>query len=666
MEVMKKSALHKAVVLAMTTTALVACGSSSDDNNDESVKRPSSISKVETLAVVAGCDNGGQLVHSGIDDNGNGVLDQAEIDNTVSICNGADGSNGTDGSDGQDLVGGVNPNLKRLATAPVGAEFTGMFLNEDGTFFLNVQHPSTSNTAQDAAGKTFDKGTVGVIVGHDFTDMGEVAALDLPITEADKQVVKTAVGSYQVLLQQGETLDDGNKAGDIVTKNGSAVIKNSNDPDFNGVVPAAPGSFYVYSNWEDRPGGMSRILVSGLGQAGYSTVTKEGMLDFSSVDGTWVNCFGTVSPWSTPLSAEELYFDNTADWFDADYKYFSNPVVVAEYLGYPTDGSGAWGNPYNYGYNVEIGTNNTFAAAAEANVEVEKRFALGRFSHENAVVLADNRTVLQSDDGSNVIFYKFVADVAGDLSAGTLYAAKVTQAASTSTIAEAAFAIDWIELGSATDTEVESWIDSYDNATLATPSFITDQQINDWAESKKNEDLDGSGSIAANPFNDDRPAFLESRKAAKALGATAEFNKMEGVNINYDLASNWWSGGDADGPQAYAYMAMSTIGSGMTDEEGDIQIDDPNAKCGAVYRMKLVENNGLVDVQTMVPAIVGGPYYSDRAVNECDVNNISNPDNIEILNDGRVLIGEDTGNHENNVIWLFDDPATNRVEVNVL
>jgi hypothetical protein len=73
--------------------------------------------------------------------------------------------------------------------------------------------------------------------------------------------------------------------------------------------------------------------------------------------------------------------------------------------------------------------------------------------------------------------------------------------------------------------------------------------------------------------------------------------------------------------------------------------------------MKLVENNGLVDVAAMVPAIVGGPYFGDRAVNECDVNNISNPDNLVIMNDGRVLIGEDTGNHENNMIWLFNDPA---------
>lgn len=609
-----KNKLSKAILLAMLTAGLAACGG--EDGKDG----------------VAGQD-------------------------------GVNGANGVDGADGAQGAPGLDADntdqevldtteLKRLATAPVGAEFTGMYLNEDGTFFLNVQHPSSGNDTTDSQGKVFNKGTVGAIVGSDFNDLGNIPALDLPITDADKEVVQTSVGMYQVLLQQNDLMGDGFEAGDIIAADGTTLRKNSNDPDFNGAVSDGAGGFYLYTNWEDRPGGMSRIQVAGLGTDGYSSVEAEGMLDFSSVEGTWVNCFGTVTPWSTPLSAEELYFDNTADWYSMN----GSPVAVAGYLGYPTDGSGAWGNPYNYGYNVEVGVNGTATTADEANVEVEKRFALGRFSHENAVVMPDERTVLQSDDGSNVVFFKFVADTAGDLSAGTLYAAKMTQAASTSTIAEASFAIEWIELGAASDTDIAGWIAEYDG-TYADAKYITDQEVNDWAEAKTGTDLDSSGTVAASPFADDRVAFLETRKAAKALGATAEFNKMEGVNINYDLASDWWNAGAADGSSAYAYMAMSTIGSGMTDTSGDIQIEDDNASCGAVYRMKLVENNGLVDVTSMVPAIVGGPYYGSRSVNECDVNNISNPDNLVILNDGRVLIGEDTGNHENNMVWLFNDPA---------
>ncbi|MET0041967.1 MAG: hypothetical protein ABW100_00405, partial [Candidatus Thiodiazotropha sp. 6PLUC3] len=116
--------------------------------------------------------------------------------------------------------------------------------------------------------------------------------------------------------------------------------------------------------------------------------------------------------------------------------------------------------------------------------------------------------------------------------------------------------------------------------------------------------------------------------------------------------------GAADGDQAYMYMAMSSFDKTMSDDEGDIQLNGDNGKCGVVYRMKLMRNaQGEVDVKTMVPAIVGGPYNADRSVNQCNINSISNPDNLLILDDGRVIIGEDTGSHENNMVWVFDDPA---------
>lgn len=571
---------------------------------------------------------------------------------------GKDGSNGVDGVDGVDgITNLVVPGLKRMLASPLGAEFTGMYLNDDGTFFVNVQHPSSSNTATDASGvNTFDKGTIGAVVGFDFSAADfDFVALDLPITDADREIVTTAVGTYQVLSQEDDVLLDGKNMGDIIAADGTTLVKNSNDPDFNGVISDGSGGYYVYTNWEDRPGSMSRLQVSGLTSSGYGTVSKEGMLDFSSVGGTWVNCFGTVSPWGTPLSSEELYFDDTVDWFDATA---SDPQAMAAYLGYPTDGSGNWPNPYRYGYIVEIGTGGTATDATLANITVNKFEAMGRFSHENSVVMPDNKTVFLSDDGSGTVFFKFVADTAGDMSAGTLYGAKITQAQGVKDPTEAALAIEWVELAHADETSIETAIASYDSATVASPSYITDQQINDWAEAKSSTDIDGDGSIATSPFSDDRPAFLESRKAAVALGASGEFRKMEGVNINRGLADAWWNGGAADGAQTYAYMAMSEFTSTMSDGTGDIDLDGTNGKCGVVYRMKLEKNAaGEVDVKTMVPAIVGGPYYSDRSANQCNVNNISNPDNLVVLDDGRVLIGEDTGNHENNMIWLFDDPA---------
>ncbi|WP_320838357.1 alkaline phosphatase PhoX [Zhongshania sp.] len=563
---------------------------------------------------------------------------------------GAPGSTGTPGANGNDGKDGLEgAALKRFASAPLGAEFTGLFVNSDGVLFSNIQHPSGSNTTMDVDGKTIDKGTIGAFMNVDANNLGNVAAMDFPITTADKERVLSAAGTYMVLAQQGDDLASGKQMGDIVAADGSTVLKNSNDPDFNAAVSDGGTGYFLYSNWEDRPGGMSRIKLSST-----YAVTQEGMLDFSSVKGTWVNCFGTLSPWGTPLTSEELYFDNTGDWFNAGN---SQAKSIAEYRGFPTDGSGNWGNPYDYGYIVEIGTGGTVAATDVANVTMNKLELMGRFSHENAVVMPDLRTVFLSDDGSGTVLFKFVADNPSDMSSGSLYAAKATQSAGVKDPAEAAFAIEWIKIATGNEATIEAAIASF-NGTLAEAKQITAQQINDYAESKLNADLDTSGTVASNPFTDDRVGFLESRKAAAAMGATAEFNKMEGVNINFGLADNWWNAGSADGKQAYMYMAMSDTTSTMSDSSGAIQLDGTHGKCGAVYRMKLVKNSaGLVDIKTLSPAIVGGPYDGSRSTNRCNINNISNPDNLVVLDDGRVLIGEDTGNHQNNIIWLFEDPA---------
>jgi secreted PhoX family phosphatase len=228
------------------------------------------------------------------------------------------------------------------------------------------------------------------------------------------------------------------------------------------------------------------------------------------------------------------------------------------------------------------------------------------------------------------------------MSSGSLYAAKVTQAAGVSDAAEASFAVSWIKLGTGNEDAIEAAIRSFDG-TFAEAKHITQAQIDAFAAGN-------------NPFSDDRIAFLESRKVAAAKGATAEWNKMEGININFDLASAWWNNGAANGDQAYMYLAMSDVTGGMSDGTGDIKVTAN--RCGVVYRMKLVKNaSGLVDITKIVPAVAGGPYDSNASPNRCSVANISNPDNIVILKDGRVLIGEDTGNHENNMIWLFNDPA---------
>ncbi len=509
--------------------------------------------------------------------------------------------------------------LKRFATVPLGAEVTGMYITEAGDFFYNAQHPSSSNYYPN------NNATTGVLTGQDMNRLADdFAPLAVPVSDVDKQSFMTAVGHYQAVAAQGDTFsgDLPFGLGAIVSADGTNIIAYSDDPDFNAFIPtnAEFSEGYLFTNWEYRPGGMSRLHLS-KGSSGNWSVLNAMNVDFSTVGGTWVNCFGTLSPWNTPLTSEELYFDDTALWNEGSD---SGVINLTGYLGYPIDGSGAWPNPYRYGYIGEI-TNPTTTPVPE------KRFALGRFSHENAVVMPDRKTVYLSDDGSNVVFFKFVADVAGDLSAGTLYAAQVTQDIGVTDPALAGFDITWIELARGDEAIIAGWIADYDAVTVAdyvsgATSYITDEEVVTWA----------AGSAA-----DDRVAFLEARKAAAAKGATAEFNKMEGVNINYARA--------ADGTVPYMVMAMSDISGGMSDTVGDIQLSAN--RCGVVYRMML--DTTTWDTTRMEPLVAGGPYDAAASVNQCATDNIANPDNVLILNDGRVVIGEDSSKHENNMIWIY-------------
>ncbi len=494
--------------------------------------------------------------------------------------------------------------LTRIATVPLGAEITGIQLL-GGDLFFNVQHPS------DDLKSDFSRATVGVVSNADFS--GKMSALP----EGDeKAVVKTSLGTYQILLQEG----DFDKIGRIEGAGG--LIKTSNDPDFNGFIRTGDNEGYLFTNWEDRPGGMSRARLT-RAEDGTWTVDKTDveMIDFTAVGGTWVNCFGSVSPWNTPLTSEELYFDDTADWNNPEYKEIDGVEALANYRG-------AYPNPYNYGYIVEI-------RDPAGRATPVKQMAMGRFSHENAVVMPDRKTAYLSDDGTNTVFFKFVADTAGDLSSGTLYAAKIRQLAEPGTeAANASFQISWVELAHGSNDEISGWVSEYDGITQADfkadeTSYISNGDVTAWAQGEA---------------GDNRVAFLESRRAAVAKGATAEFRKMEGVTINHDAA--------ADGSVPFMYMAMSEVSKGMADDKGDIQIGAN--KCGVVYQMKLDAN---YNVQMMTPVVAGGAYDKNNATNACATDGISNPDNLAVLANGDVIIGEDTGNHENNAMWLWKASA---------
>lgn len=579
------------------------------------------IKKTKVAALLAVILGSSMLTACDGDDGTNGV-DGTNGINGVDGTNGINGTNGTDGSNGQNLT--TPAKLTRIATVPVGAEITGMFLTDNDELFFNVQHPSDLSGNDTAA-------QVGVVTGFDWSTLEpHTADLTVPVTDAEKLEVRLVAGNYQVLGNAGDTFNNQlpHGLGSITTSDEITEIKQSQDPDFNAFVPTSANgdAGYLFTAWEDRPGAMSRIELT-KEDTGSWLVGEAMNVDFSTVLGTLINCFGTLSPWNTPLTSEENYeAENTEQWNNTayldGYPSYTDVKNLQTYIGTST-----LPNPYDYGYIVEV-TDPTSTSPTPV-----KHFTLGRVAHENSVVMPDWKTVYTTDDGSNKAFYKFVATTAGDLSEGTLYAAKLTQDA-TSDPTKAGFDITWIELGSSNNSEIKSWINSYNGITEADyvegeTSYISQAEIDDWV-------TNGTG--------DDRYAFLETLRAAKAKGATTEFRKMEGVVINYD--------GAAGGSVPFMYVAMSEVGKGMVDTSGDIQLDS-SAKCGAVYRFGLHAD---FNVNRMEPVVVGGAYNSggDANGNKCDVNGISNPDNLLVMDDGRVLIGEDTSKHVNNALWIYN------------
>ena len=564
--------------------------------------------------------------------------------------------------------------LNRLATTVRGAEITGMFLTENGRFFFNVQHPSGAND------QPYDKGTVGALTGANLNDLPrDFASVAVPDTEDGNETVHTAVGRYQPLANGGDPTDNGEQLGVPYSADGTPMTS-GDTPDYNGFIPADhPNEAYLFTNWETRPGMMSRLHLRMQGRQGQSTnheweVLGKQNVDFRDVGGTWVNCFGTVSPWGTPLSSEENYSaTNTDQWNNPSAGRVGSKERLADYLGGEPNENGVYDeiypNPYRYGYILEIEN-------PKDDPTPQKRFALGLSTHENAVVMPDQRTAYTTSDGTGRAFYKFVADDPHDLSSGSLYAAKATQQGSAGGApAEVGFELEWIELASASEDEIESWIAEYDDITQADyeegeTSYITQEEVDEWA----------AGNAA-----DDRVAFLETNRAASALGATDEFRKMEGVNLKRNAR-----------PGDYLYVAMSNTNATMADEEGDIQLDGD--RWGAVYRMQL---EGDYNVSRMEPVVTGGPDanicggcpYDTEGSNgqvcqSCThnpnrqdkegflgngmrkmknvvsmngsydpENTISEPDNLLVMDDGRVVIGEDTGNQGHdppNMIWVYD------------
>ncbi len=552
--------------------------------------------------------------------------------------------------------GATAGDMVRIAAAPLKAEVTGIMVNDAGELFVNAQHPGGSDELEGDAVPAF----IGYIKGTDFNNY---SGSGIPVPAEDARNTMAAAGEYVTLGTAGEEIGNGEVLGGVYSVAGKLMYV-SNDTDYNAFVRLSDSEAYLYTAWEGagRKGtaAISRLKLVRKDGGWMTDKAASSMIDLSSIDGAWVLCFGSTSPWGSELFAEEYYFFNTALWNhpdmhdDDDRPGFAGgndptyhmPKVMDAYLGRTS-------NPYRYGYVIEM------TSTGQAKPEFVRHYAMGRASHENAVVMGDGRTAYISDDdspkytnekynsNSGGVFYKFVADNARDLSSGTLYAAKATQDAG-SDPNTTGFDIEWVELAHGDNDTIKKWVAEYENITPAAyvegqSSYISDADVWNWAEGKTGADLNGDGTVGSYP--DDRPAFLESRKAAAALGATYEWNKMEGVT--------------SDGQNVY--VAMSEVGismdakwghapwnTGARDEANPGTIALDGEYCGGVYKAPIKAD---YDIDRLEPAVMGKTLPGDKA--GCDPDGIANPDNISAFRGG-LLIGEDAGPkmHPVDMLWL--------------
>ncbi|MBS4175229.1 Ig-like domain-containing protein [Bacillus sp. FJAT-49736] len=426
----------------------------------------------------------------------------------------------------------------------------------------------------------------------------------------------------------------------------------SDAPDSNSLLMPINGKLYMITHYEYQtidaasksayglvPASMSLTEMKQDKKTGELTPAKVEKIDFSAVNGLWIPCNGSLSPWNTHLGSEE-YEPDARLFLDSTSKVRSQVETFAKFY----FGDEAKANPYFYGFTPEIKVDKNGKAS------VVKHYSTGRFSHELAKVMPDNKTVFYGDDGGNTGMFMYVADKEKDLSSGTLYAATFKQ---TGTENGGSGDLQWINLGHATDKEVKDIIDSgitfndiFETSDVPKEGFTA---IKTYSNEGKIEYL------KLKPGKEKAAAFLESRRYAAMLGATTEFNKMEGVTLNEK--------------DKKVYIAISDQSKSMekdsTGKDPADHIQLPKIKAGVTYQLDLqgsqkdsegrAINSSYVGL-SMSGLVVGEDLKeADSFGNTANVDKVANPDNLSYSEAMRTLfIGEDSGAHTNNYVWAYN------------
>jgi secreted PhoX family phosphatase len=504
-------------------------------------------------------------------------------------------------------------NAAAMATNTVGSTMSVNFSDSSKLDFKLAYQPFF------ITGDMVANGNGGSVLAGGYYDIRNQPIIDTTVAGKERQFFSDAPDGTSLL-----TVPNANVAG-VKGKPVFAVVQ------FEYTTFAQDGKTGMYGRLPSPIG----VLTLDQDQAtGKLTLVKYHNVDTSGVEGLWITCGASLSPWGTHLSSEEYEPNAFTAAGDAQFKAFSKNLY----------GSESTANPYNYGHLPEVTVN------PDGTASIKKHYCLGRISHELVQVMPDQRTVLMGDDATNSGYFVFVADKEKDLSSGTLYVAKVGAGFSLDPAAAAA-PLTWIKLGSATSAEIRALAASI-KATDIMDVRTTDPQDPGFTKVAANGAVEW---IKLKPGMEKAAAFLETHRYAALVGASMGFTKMEGTTVNakdkiaYSALQNCQS-------SMVAGNALNVAGNG---------ISIPKAlNAGAVMALKLAggqkDLGGAAINSEWMPVdlkalLTGEDIAADALGNTANPDRIGNPDNLKFSEKMRTLfIGEDSGQHVNNFLWAYN------------
>lgn len=145
----------RASLYVLGAAMAVACGDGETDEGGEVVVIAGSLVELSTIEPGSVCESGGTLIERGTDDDGDGELDSNEVEQSINVCSGADGSglegpegdSGADGAAGNDGVVTLSSvDAAVLEVCPAGGTVVSFGPDADGSGTLDEGEVSSTST----------------------------------------------------------------------------------------------------------------------------------------------------------------------------------------------------------------------------------------------------------------------------------------------------------------------------------------------------------------------------------------------------------------------------------------------------------------------------------------------------------------------------------------